>query len=103
MYAIIETGGKQLKVEAGEAIFVEKLNVEPGEEVVFEKVCLVSDAATKIGTPYVDGAKVTCKVEKQGKDKKIRIFKYKQKKGSTRRTQGHRQPYTKLTVETIEA
>ena len=103
MYAIIETGGKQLKVEAGQSIFVEKLNVEAGEEVVFDKVVLVSDASTKIGTPYVEGAKVTCKVEKQGKDKKIRIFKYKPKKGATRRRQGHRQPYTKLIVESIEA
>jgi len=103
MYAIIETGGKQLKVEAGDSIFVEKLNVEPGDEVVFDKVCLVSDASTKIGTPYVEGAKVTCKVEKQGKEKKVMIFKYKSKKGSTRRRQGHRQPYTKLTVESIEA
>ncbi len=103
LYAIIETGGKQLKVEAGQAIFVEKLNVEPGEEVVFDKVILVSDATTKVGTPYVEGAKVTCKVEKQGKEKKVIIFKYKQKKGSTRRKQGHRQPYTKLTVEAIEA
>ncbi len=103
LYAIIETGGKQLKVEAGQSIFVEKLDVEPGSEVVFDKVCLVSDASTKIGTPYVEGAKVICTVEKQGKDKKIVIFKYKQKKGSTRRKQGHRQPYTKLTVVSIEA
>ena len=102
MYAVIETGGKQLKVEQGQSIFVEKLNVEAGETVVFDKVCLVSDGSTKIGTPYVDGAKVTCKVEKQGKEKKGLIFKYKAKKGSTRRKQGHRQPYTKLTVEAIE-
>lgn len=103
MYAVIETGGKQLKVEAGQEIYVEKLNVEAGDTVVFDKVCLVSDATTKIGTPYVEGAKVTCKVVKQGKEKKVLIFKYKQKKGSTRRKQGHRQPYTKLTVEAIEA
>lgn len=103
MYAIIETGGKQLKVEQGMAIYVEKLDVNEGETVVIDKVCLVSDGATKIGTPYVEGAKVTCKVEKQGKDKKIRIFKYKPKKGSTRKKQGHRQPYTKLIVEAIEA
>ena len=103
MYAIIETGGKQLKVEKGQSIFVEKLDVEPEDEVVFDKVCLVSDNGVKIGTPYVEGAKVTCKVEKQGKGPKIRIFKYKAKKGSTRRRQGHRQPYTKLTVESIEA
>lgn len=102
MYAVIETGGKQLKVETGMEIYVEKLNVEAGEEVVFDKVCMLGGDTTKIGTPYVDGAKVTCKVEKQGKGKKIRIFKYKPKKGSTRRRQGHRQPYTKLTVEAIE-
>ena len=103
MYAIIETGGKQLKVEVGQSIFVEKLDVEPESTVVIDKVVLVSDAATKIGTPYVEGAKVTCKVVKQGKEKNIHIFKYKAKKGSTRRKQGHRQPYTKLTVEAIEA
>lgn len=103
MFAVIETGGKQLKVEAGQEIYVEKLNVEAGETVVFDKVCLVSDDATKIGTPYVEGAKVTCTVVKQGKEKKIRIFKYKPKKGATRRRQGHRQPYTKLTVVSIEA
>ena len=96
MYAIIETGGKQLKVEVGQSIFVEKLDVEPESTVVIDKVVLVSDA-------YVEGAKVTCKVVKQGKEKKIHIFKYKAKKGSTRRKQGHRQPYTKLTVEAIEA
>lgn len=103
MYAVIETGGKQLRVEKGQEIFVEKLDVEVGAEVEFDKVVLVSDATTKIGTPYVEGAKVTCKVEKQGKAKKILIFKYKAKKGSTRRKQGHRQPYTKLTVTSINA
>ena len=103
MFAVIETGGKQLKVEAGQEIYVEKLNVEAGETVVFDKVCLVSDDATKIGTPYVEGAKVTCTVVNQGTGKKIRIFKYKPKTGATRRRQGHRQPYTKLTVVSIEA
>ena len=103
MYAIIETGGKQLKVEQGQAVFVEKLDVEAGDEVVIDKVCLLGGETTKIGTPYVEGAKVTCKVEKQGKEKKIHIFKYKAKKGSTRRRQGHRQPYTKLIVNAIEA
>ena len=102
MYAVIETGGKQLKVEVGQSIFVEKLDVEAGEEVTFDKVCLLSNNGTKIGTPYVDGAKVTAKVEKQGKEKKIRIFRYHAKKGSTRRRQGHRQPYTKLVIEAIE-
>lgn len=103
MYAIIETGGKQLKVEQGDTIFVEKIDGEEGDEVVLDKVVLLSDKSTTVGTPYVDGAKVKCKVLKQGKEKKIIIFKYKQKKGSTRRKQGHRQPYTKLSVEAIEA
>lgn len=102
MYAVIETGGKQLKVEAGQEIYVEKLDVEAGDEVVFDKVCLISNEGTKIGTPYVDGAKVTAKVEKQGKEKKVKIFMYKAKKGSTHHRQGHRQPYTKLTIVNIE-
>ena len=103
MYAIIETGGKQLKVEKGDAIFVEKLEGEAGDKVIIDKVVMISDNGTKIGTPYIEGAKVTCTLDKQGKEKKIHIFKYKAKKGSTRRRQGHRQPYTKLTVESIEA
>lgn len=102
MYAVIETGGKQLKVEVGMPIFVEKLEVAAGDVVTFDKVLVVSDKSTKVGTPYVKGATVTAKVEKQGKAKKIIIFKYKPKKGSTRRKQGHRQPYTKLIIETIE-
>ena len=103
MYAVIETGGKQLRVEEGQTIFVEKLEVKAGAEVVMDKVVVVSNGAIKVGTPYVSGAKVTCKVEKQGKAKKITIFKYKSKKGSTRRKQGHRQPYTKITIESINA
>ena len=101
MYAIIETGGKQLKVEEGQSIFIEKLPVEAGDEIVFEQVLLVSGRPTKVGSPYVKGATVVAKVEKQGKEKKITIFKYKAKKGSTRRKQGHRQPYTKLIIESI--
>jgi large subunit ribosomal protein L21 len=102
MYAVIETGGKQLKVEVGMPIYVEKLEVAAGDIVTFDKVLVVSDKSTKVGTPYVKGATVTAKVEKQGKAKKIIIIKYKPKKGSTRRKQGHRQPYTKLIIETIE-
>lgn len=102
MYAVIETGGKQLKVEVGMPIYVEKLEVAAGDVVTFDKVLVVSDKSTKVGTPYVKGATVTAKVEKQGKAKKIVIIKYKPKKGSTRRKQGHRQPYTKLIIETIE-
>ena len=103
MYAVIETGGKQLKVEVGQSIYVEKLDVAEGETVVFDKVLVVSNKTTKFGAPYLKDVKVSAKVEKQGKEKKIVIFKYKPKKGSTRRKQGHRQPYTKLIIEAIEA
>ncbi len=103
MYAIIETGGKQLRVEEGQSIFVEKLDAEADSEVVFDKVILVCDKTAKVGTPYVKGAKVTATVEKQGKGKKIMIFKYRPKKGSTRRRMGHRQPYTKCPIKSIEA
>jgi large subunit ribosomal protein L21 len=103
MYAIIETGGKQLKVEVGQTIFVEKLDVAEGEEVLFDKVLVYSNRTTRVGSPYVKGVSVKAKVEKQGKAKKIIIFKYKPKKGSTRRKQGHRQPYTRLVIEEISA
>lgn len=101
MYAIIETGGKQLKVEVGDTIFVEKLDVAEGEEVVFDKVLFIGDKTNKIGAPYVKGASVTAKVEKQGKEKKVIIFKYNPKKHYHKK-QGHRQPYTKLVVESIK-
>ena len=71
MYAIIETGGKQIKVEAGDTIFVEKLDVEAGEKVVFDKVLLIGDKTTKLGAPYVEGATVDATVEKHGKEKKV--------------------------------
>lgn len=103
MYAIIETGGKQLKVEVGQTVFVEKLEVAEGEEVIFDKVLVYSNRTTRVGSPYVDGVSVKAKVEKQGKAKKIIVFKYKPKKGSTRRKQGHRQPYTRLVIEEINA
>ena len=102
MYAIIETGGKQLKVEVGETIFVEKLEVAEGETVVFDKVLFVGDEASKIGAPYVEGATVSAKVEKQGKERKVTIYKYNAKKHYHKK-QGHRQPYTKLVVEAIKA
>ena len=103
MYAIIETGGKQIKVEVGSKIYVEKLDVVTGSVYTFDKVLLVSDDnSAKVGTPYVAGASVTAKVEKQGKEKKILVFKYKSK-ANYRRKQGHRQPYTCLTVEAINA
>ncbi|MBQ3410842.1 50S ribosomal protein L21 [Bacillus mycoides] len=102
MYAIIETGGKQIKVEAGQEIYIEKLDVEAGETVTFDKVLFVGGENVKVGSPVVEGATVTAKVEKQGRAKKIIVFKYKAKKNN-RKKQGHRQPYTKLVVEAINA
>ena len=102
MYAVIETGGKQIKVAAGETIFVEKLEVNEGETYTFDKVLFIGGESTKVGAPYVEGATVTAKVEKQGKAKKIIVFKYKNKT-TYRRTQGHRQPYTRVTIESINA
>ncbi|MGE7605296.1 50S ribosomal protein L21 [Peribacillus frigoritolerans] len=102
MYAIIETGGKQIKVAAGEAVYIEKLNVEAGETVTFDKVLFVGGEDVKVGAPLVEGATVTGTVEKQGKQKKITVFKYKAKKNN-RKKQGHRQPYTKVVIEAINA
>ncbi|SMO37834.1 50S ribosomal protein L21 [Melghirimyces algeriensis] len=103
MYALIETGGKQYRVEEGQAIFVEKLAAEEGETVTFDKVLLVEkENGTVIGTPVVDGAKVTGKVDKHGKGKKLTVFKFKPKK-NYKRKQGHRQPFTKVVIEKIEA
>lgn len=102
MYAIIETGGKQLKVEEGQTVYIEKLNAEEGETVTFDKVLLVGGDSVKVGNPVVEGATVTGKVEKQGRGKKIIVFKYKSKK-NYRKKQGHRQPYTKVVIEKINA
>jgi large subunit ribosomal protein L21 len=103
MYAIIETGGKQYKVQEGDVVFVEKLPVDKEETVKFDKVLAVSsDENTNFGKPYVEGASVSAKVLKQGKEKKVIVFKFKAKKGY-RRKQGHRQPYTKVQIEKIEA
>ena len=101
MYAIIETGGKQVRVEVGSKIFVEKLEAEVGSTITIDKVLLVGDKSVKVGTPYVEGAKVTAKVEKQGLSKKIRVFKYKSKRNE-HKTIGHRQPYTCLVIESIK-
>ncbi len=101
-YAIIKTGGKQVKVEVGQAIYVEKLDVEAGAEVTFNEVVLVGGETTKVGTPVVEGATVVGTVEKQGKQKKVVSYKYKPKKGSHRK-RGHRQPYTKVVINAINA
>lgn len=100
MYAMIEVGGKQLKVEEGKSIFIEKVEGDAGETVTFDKVIVISGDDVKIGQPYVEGATVTGKIEKQGREKKVVTFKYKPKKDS-RRKQGHRQPYTKVMIESI--
>ena len=97
MKAIFVTGGKQYYVAEGDEIYVEKLDAEVGSTVTFDEVLCVGD---KTGTPYVKGAKVECSVEKQGKAKKIVVFKYRPKK-KYRNTRGHRQPYTKLVVKKI--
>lgn len=97
MKAVIETGGKQYTVEKDTILYVEKLDVEVGKTVKFDKVLMVDD---KVGTPYLD-ATVTAEVTKHGKNKKIKVFKYNQKK-NYHRTQGHRQPYTQLLIKQIE-
>ena len=103
MHAIIETGGKQYKVAEGDTLFIEKLPQEAGDAVTFEKVLAVIDGEKiTVGTPVVEGAKVDASVVKNGKGKKVIVFKYKPKKGY-RRKQGHRQPYTKVTIGKIEA
>jgi large subunit ribosomal protein L21 len=101
MYAVIETGGKQYRVQEGDTVFVEKLDAKEGDTVDFSKVLLVSkEGNVVVGKPYVDGAKVEGTVLEQGKAKKIVVFKYKAKK-NYRKKQGHRQPYTKVKVEKI--
>jgi large subunit ribosomal protein L21 len=100
MYAIIETGGKQLKVEEGQTLYIEKLDAEAGETVTFDKVLFVGGDDVKVGSPLVEGASVTAKVVEHGRDKKIVVYKFKKRK-NYRRKQGHRQPFTKVTVEKI--
>ena len=102
MYAIIESCGKQYKVAEGDVVFFEKLDVEEGKKVTFDSVVLVSDdKKVEVGAPYVKGVKVEGKVVAHGKGKKILVYKYKAKK-NYRRTQGHRQPYTKVEITKIK-
>ncbi len=103
MYAIIESCGKQYKVAEGDVVFFEKLDVEEGKKVTFDNVVLVSDdKKVEVGAPYVKGVKVEGKVLEHGKGKKIIVYKYKAKK-NYRRTQGHRQPFTKVEITKISA
>ncbi len=100
MYAIIQTGGKQYKVQAGDEVLVEKLAVEPGAEVSFDVLLVSDDAGIKVGKPIVEGVKANAKVVEHGKGKKVVVFKYKPKK-DYRKKQGHRQPYTKVEILSI--
>ena len=103
MYAVIQTGGKQYRVQQGDVIFVEKLDCQAGDVVSFDQVLLLNnDAETKIGAPVVAGAKVTGKAVAQVKSSKIVVYKYKAKKNE-RKKQGHRQPYTKIEITAINA
>ncbi len=103
MYAVIVTGGKQYRVQEGDVIYIEKLDVEADDVVEFDKVIAVGkDDGVVIGTPVVEGAKVSAKVIKNGKSKKIIVFKYKAKKDSKTK-KGHRQPYTKVQIQAINA
>lgn len=103
MYAIIVTGGKQYKVAEGDTLFIEKLEAEEGAAVKFDQVLMVGDGENvKVGTPVVEGAAVEAKVVKNGKAKKIYVFKMKRKK-NYRRKKGHRQPFTKVEITKINA
>ena len=102
MFAIFVTGGKQYKVAEGDVIFVEKLGVAEGEKVTFDKVLCVNGETLSVGTPYVEGATVVANVVKNGKSKKIDVIKYKAKKNEKKKI-GHRQDYTKIQIEKIEA
>ena len=102
MFAIFVTGGKQYKVAEGDVIFVEKLGLAEGEKVTFDKVLCVNGETLSVGTPYVQGATVVANVLKNGKSKKIDVIKYKAKKNEKKKI-GHRQDYTKIQIETIEA
>ncbi|MDF2814249.1 MAG: ribosomal protein [Paenibacillus sp.] len=103
MYAIIETGGKQYKVAQGDVLYIEKLVASEGDVVTFDRVLAVSnDEGLVSGSPLISGASVSAKVEKHGRGEKIIVFKYKAKK-NYRRKQGHRQPYTKVVIEKIQA
>jgi large subunit ribosomal protein L21 len=102
VYAVIQTGGKQYRVQQGDVIFVEKLDCQAGDTVSFDRVLLVGGEESRIGTPVVQGASVEGKVLSQVKSQKIVVYKYKAKKNE-RKKQGHRQPYTKVEITAVNA
>jgi large subunit ribosomal protein L21 len=103
MYAIVETGGKQYRIEEGAELKVEKLDAEPGKEIDLDKVLMTGqDESINVGTPYLENAKVTCEVLEHGRGKKVIVFKHKRRK-DYRKKQGHRQDYTKIKVKSIQA
>ena len=102
MYAIIATGGKQYKVSEGDIITIEKLGVEAGEKVTFDQVLAISDNGLKVGNPTVDGASVVASVVKEGRAKKVTVYKYKPKTGYHKKN-GHRQSFTQVKIEKINA
>ncbi|MCL6500313.1 MAG: 50S ribosomal protein L21 [Firmicutes bacterium] len=101
MYAVVETGGKQLRVSEGQTVRVERIPGEPGQEVVLDRVLMVSGEQTLVGTPWVPGARVVARIVQQGKGRKVIVFKYKPKV-RYRRKRGHRQLFTALRIERIE-
>ncbi len=103
MYAVMETGGKQYRVQVGDVVFVEKLDCEADSQISIDKVVMVSDDnGLKVGAPYVEGASVGATVLKNGKSKKVTVFTYKAKKNEKRKM-GHRQPYTQVRIDSINA
>ncbi len=104
MFAVIETGGKQMRVQVGDLVRVETLDGEVGSEIVFDRVLMVGEGeGAQIGSPEVDGAKVLASIVEQGRAKKIRIYTYKRRKNSNRRRMGHRQNYTAVKIKSIDA
>jgi len=103
MYAVIETGGKQYRVAPGQTLKVERLPAEAGAEIAFDKVLLVADGENvRVGTPYLEGGRVTARVKAQGRHRKITVIKFKRRK-NYKRTKGHRQHYTEVEITGIEA
>ncbi|MEA3507718.1 MAG: 50S ribosomal protein L21 [Synergistota bacterium] len=102
MYAVMETGGKQYRVAAGDRLRIEKINAQPGDTVKFDKVLMVTaDDRVSVGKPYLSGASVTGEVLEQGRDKKILVFKYKNKSKQSRKLTGHRQSFTNILINDI--